>query len=117
MNASLQRGEPVSVETGHTSMAGLNCGTPSTIAWPYLQQGIDAAVSVTEDQAALAVHDLAHGGVDSGPCGAATVAALRAALLARDGELHRDQLGLRPDSTVVLLSTEGTPPGDVGTAA
>jgi diaminopropionate ammonia-lyase len=117
VNASLRRGEPVSVETGHTSMAGLNCGTPSTIAWPYLLQGIDAAVSVTEEQAALAVHDLAHGGVDAGPCGAATLAAVRAALLGRDEAQHREQLGLRPDSTVVLLSTEGTPPGGGGTAA
>jgi diaminopropionate ammonia-lyase len=117
VNASLRRGEPVSVRTGHTSMAGLNCGTPSTIAWPYLQQGIDAAVSVTEDQAALAVRDLAHGGVDAGPCGAATLAAVRAALLGRDGDRHREQLGLTPDSTVVLLSTEGTPPGAGGTAA
>jgi diaminopropionate ammonia-lyase len=117
VNASLRRGEPVSVETGHTSMAGLNCGTPSTIAWPYLLQGIDAAVSVTEQQAALAVHDLAHGGVDAGPCGAATLAAVRTALLGRDEAQHREQLGLRPDSTVVLLSTEGTPADAGGTAA
>jgi diaminopropionate ammonia-lyase len=116
VTASLQRGEPVSVETGHTSMAGLNCGTPSSIAWPYLQQGIDAAVSVTEEQAAAAARDLARGGVVAGPCGAATLAALRTALLGRDGDLHREQLGLAPDSTVVLLSTEGAPPGD-GTAA
>ncbi|HWL96914.1 MAG TPA: diaminopropionate ammonia-lyase [Nocardioidaceae bacterium] len=116
VTASLQRGEPVSVETGNTSMAGLNCGTPSSIAWPYLQQGIDAAVSVTDDQAAVAAHDLARGGVVAGPCGAATLAALRTALLGRDGDLHREQLGLTPDSTVVLLSTEGAPPGD-GTAA
>lgn len=117
VNASLRRGEAVSVETGHTSMAGLNCGTPSTIAWPYLQAGIDAAVSVTEEQVALAVHDLAHGGVDAGPCGAATLAAMRAALLGRDGVQHREQLGLAPGSTVVLLSTEGTPPVEGGTAA
>jgi diaminopropionate ammonia-lyase len=117
VNASLRRGEPVSVRTGHTSMAGLNCGTPSSIAWPYLRPGIDAAVSVTEDQAALAVRDLAHGGVDAGPCGAATLAAVRAALLGRDGDRHREQLGLTPDSTVVLLSTEGTPPGAGGPAA
>jgi len=117
VNASLRRGEAVSVETGHTSMAGLNCGTPSTIAWPYLQAGIDAAVSVTEEQTALAVHDLAHGGVDAGPCGAATLAAMRAALLGRDGVQHREQLGLAPGSTVVLLSTEGTPRVEGGTAA
>jgi diaminopropionate ammonia-lyase len=72
---------------------------------------------VTEDQAALAVYDLAHGGVDAGPCGAATLAAVRAALLGRDGDRHREQLGLTPDSTVVLLSTEGTPPGAGGTSA
>jgi diaminopropionate ammonia-lyase len=117
VNASLRRGEPVSVETGYTSMAGLNCGTPSTIAWPYLQQGVDAAVSVTEEQAAVAVHDLVHEGVPAGPCGAATLAALRAALHGRDGDRHREQLGLTPASTVVLLNTEGVPPGAGDTAA
>ncbi|MPZ12773.1 MAG: pyridoxal-phosphate dependent enzyme, partial [Kiloniellaceae bacterium] len=34
--ASLARGRLTSVPTGATVMAGLNCGTPSGVAWPYL---------------------------------------------------------------------------------
>ena len=45
---SLVRGEPVSVTTGETIMAGLNCGTPSSIAWPCLQDGLDAAVAIRD---------------------------------------------------------------------
>lgn len=36
---SLALGEPVGVTTGDTTMAGLNCGTPSSLAWPYLDAG------------------------------------------------------------------------------
>lgn len=95
---SLRAGESTTVATGFTSMAGLNCGTPTAIGWPILQAGLDAAVTVTDSDTARAVGDLAHVGVDSGPCGAATLAGVRA--LAADRRL--------PSSAVVLLlSTEG----------
>lgn len=96
VQASLAAGQPRSVATGATIMAGLNCGTPSSLAWPYLRDGLDAAVTVTDAQAEAAERDLAALGIDAGPCGAATVAAVRAA-----------ELGLDADATVVLLSTEG----------
>jgi len=95
---SLRRGELVGVETGETVMAGLNCGTPSSIAWPYLRGGLDAAVAVADADSVRAAADLARLGVSSGFCGAAALAGLRAA---------RGELGLGPDSVVVLLSTEG----------
>ncbi len=101
--ASLRAGRAVTAGSGRTIMNGLNCGTPSGLAWPILHAGLDAAVTVTDAEAAQAVHDLEDFGVDSGPCGAATLAGLRRALL--DG--HRADLGLTNDSTVLLLSTEG----------
>ncbi|MEU9793147.1 diaminopropionate ammonia-lyase [Streptomyces sparsogenes] len=104
---SLTRGEPVSVATGDTTMAGLNCGTPSSIAWPYLRGGLDAAVAVPDPAAARAAARLAALGVASGPCGAATLAGLRAALTGAGAEERRAALGLGPSSVVVLLSTEG----------
>jgi diaminopropionate ammonia-lyase len=107
LTASLQEGRPITVPTGRTSMAGLNCGTPSTIAWPFLVHGLDAAITVSDDQVGLAARDLGLGGVSSGPCGAASLAALRAALLDVGGDRRRKQLGLTPSSTVVLLNTEG----------
>ncbi|WP_261386832.1 diaminopropionate ammonia-lyase [Streptomyces sp. BK340] len=104
---SLALGEPVSVTTGDTTMAGLNCGTPSSIAWPYLRGGLDAAVAVADADSARAAGDLAALGVSSGPCGAASLAGLRAALTGADAEERRTALGLGPSSVVVLLSTEG----------
>ncbi|MFG2123654.1 diaminopropionate ammonia-lyase [Streptomyces sp. NPDC048710] len=105
---SLTLGVPVSVTTGDTTMAGLNCGTPSSIAWPYLHGGLDAAVAVADADSARAAGDLAALGISSGPCGAASLAGLRAALTGVDAEERRTALGLGPSSVVVLLSTEGT---------
>ena len=105
---SLTRGAPVSVTTGETTMAGLNCGTPSSIAWPHLRGGLDAAVAVADADSARAAGDLAAAGVSSGPCGAAPLAGLRAALTGVGAEERRTALRLGPDSVVVLLSTEGT---------
>jgi diaminopropionate ammonia-lyase len=101
--ASLLAGEPTSVPTPGTVMAGLDCGTPSALAWPYLQQGMDAAVAVSDAQATRAAADLRALGVDAGPCGAASLAGVRAA--AHDPE-RRAGIALGADGVVVLLNTE-----------
>ncbi|MET8562696.1 diaminopropionate ammonia-lyase [Streptomyces flaveolus] len=105
---SLTLGAPVSVPTGETTMAGLNCGTPSSIAWPHLRDGLDAAVAVSDADSARAAGDLAAAGVSAGPCGAASLAGLRVALSGVGAGERRTALGLGPSSVVVLLSTEGT---------
>ncbi|MFH8773627.1 diaminopropionate ammonia-lyase [Streptomyces sp. NPDC017958] len=104
---SLTRGAPVGVTTGETTMAGLNCGTPSSIAWPFLEAGLDAAVAVTDADSARAAADLAELGISSGPCGAAALAGVRAALTGEGAEGRRTALGLGPASVAVLLCTEG----------
>jgi diaminopropionate ammonia-lyase len=108
--ASLRAGRPVTVPTGHTVMAGLNCGTLSTLAWPYLAGGLDAAVAVTDQQARQAMTDLAAAGISSGPSGAASLAGARAALTGPGSAERRAMLALGPAATVVLLSTEAAPP-------
>ncbi|MGI9157627.1 MAG: diaminopropionate ammonia-lyase [Marmoricola sp.] len=105
--ASLAADQPVTVTTGSTSMAGLNCGTVSSAAWPVLRAGCDAATAVSEAAAADAVEDLGNLGVSSGPSGAATLAGLRVALTGPRAAVRRAALGLDPASVVVLLSTEG----------
>ncbi|TDD20879.1 pyridoxal-phosphate dependent enzyme [Kribbella turkmenica] len=97
VTTSLLAGELLTVPTGKTVMAGLNCGTPSSLAWPVLRSGLDHAVTVEDDEALRAASDLEAAGISSGPSGAATLAGLRAA---------RDYLDLNADSTVVLVSTE-----------
>jgi diaminopropionate ammonia-lyase len=101
--ASLHQDRPLTVETGSTTMAGLNCATPSTLAWPVLRSGLDAAVAVTDASTARAARDLAALGVPAGPCGAASLAGVRAAL-APD---RRPLLASGHGETIVLLVTEG----------
>lgn len=102
--ASLSAGDRVTVPTAETVMAGLNCGTVSSLAWPVLRDGCDAAVAVTDSEALRAAADLRTIGMSSGPTGAAALAGVRAALASPD---RREQLGLGRSAVVVLLSTEG----------
>ncbi|MBT8161740.1 MULTISPECIES: diaminopropionate ammonia-lyase [Arthrobacter] len=102
---SLLAGEPITVDTSFpTIMSGLNCGTPSELGWPSLLAGLDAAISVSEDECRQAVVDLNALGQDAGPCGAATLAGVRTAL---QGEGRRRDLNIGPESILVLVSTEG----------
>jgi diaminopropionate ammonia-lyase len=105
--ASVTAGHPVTVATGVTSMAGLNCGTVSSLAWPYVLYGVDACVAVNDAEAADATRELAQHGVHAGPCGAAALAALHAIHDGDGADQPRADLGLTPTSTVVLLVTEG----------
>ena len=105
--ASLRAGEAVSVQTQVTTMAGLNCGTPSSLAWPVLRAGLDAAVAVGDDEAAAAAPLLRAGGVDAGPCGCASLAGALAALTGEGRAARRAALRLREDATVLLIVTEG----------
>jgi diaminopropionate ammonia-lyase len=106
--ASLHAGALRSVPTATTIMAGLNCGTPSELAWPVLQAGLDAAVLVRDEAAGRAVRDLEALAISSGPCGAATLAGARAALRGHDRDERRAGLGIDAASTVILVSTESS---------
>jgi diaminopropionate ammonia-lyase len=104
---SLATGRPVSVDTSTpTSMAGLNCGTVSELAWPVIDRGLDAAVTVSEAEVSVAVAELDRHGVRVGPCGAAALAGVRAVLAAPD---RRAALELHEGSVLLLISTEGRP--------
>jgi len=91
---ALRSGTPHPVATEQTVMTGLNCGTVSSLAWPYLRDGLDRALTVTDEACLKAQADLHSLGIPAGPCGAAALAA------ARDLPAH---------GTIVLLSTEGLP--------
>ena len=71
--------------------------------------GFAAAFTTGSDTAATAAaHTLASYGVDAGPCGAASLAALEVILTGREHIERRQHLQLAPDSVVVLLVTEGS---------
>lgn len=105
---SIEAGSPVLLAAGADAsiMAGLNCGAPSSAAWPAMRDGMDAFVAVEDEQARVAMRLLAGAGVVSGESGAAGLAGLlelcegesRAAAAA-----HMRLAGAR----VLLLSTEG----------
>jgi diaminopropionate ammonia-lyase len=96
VTASMLAGRMVSISGGPDStMAGLNCGTPSSVAWPRVASGFDWMVLVSDPQAEAAVRRLAEHGIEAGASGAATLAAL--------------ETGSMPlaERTVLLLMTEG----------
>jgi diaminopropionate ammonia-lyase len=105
---SLRAGQPVTLPFPQTSiMAGLNCGTPSQLAWPTVARGLDALAAVSDSWAMAAMRALAAAGVVAGETGAAALAGLHAVCADPAGEPARSALGLRPDSRVLVLCTEG----------
>ena len=103
--ASVEAGKLVHVPGPHDSiMAGLNCGSPSVVAWPVVSRGIDLFVSVDDGWPRRAMRALARSGIVSGETGAAGLAGLLA--LVDDGEA-RNALDLAPDTRVLLFNCEG----------
>lgn len=110
---SIESGRPVMLEVGADAsiMAGLNCGAPSSAAWPAMRDGIDGFVAVADEQARLAMRLLAAEGVVSGESGAAGLAGLLELCEGESRTAARVRLGLE-GAGVLLLSTEGaTDPG------
>ncbi|MCP4686393.1 MAG: diaminopropionate ammonia-lyase [bacterium] len=112
----------VSTLTGgqHSIMAGLNCGTPSPVAWSLIRSGFDLFLTVPDQAAVEAMRTFHHaqGGdppIVSGESGAAGLAALTR--LKTDKALlpAREQLNLTDETSVLLLNTEGdTDPAHYG---
>lgn len=96
LTASLAAGEPVAVPTPGTAMAGLDCAEVSAAAWPDLRAGIAGTVTVTDDESAAAMRELAGEGLFIGESGAAPLAALR-----------QDGVDLGAATRVLLVATEG----------
>jgi diaminopropionate ammonia-lyase len=111
--ASIERGRPVTVPGPHRSMmAGLNCGTISSVAWPWLEQGLDAVVTLGDERAGEAMRRLAGRGLASGESGAAGLAGLLEIGHGPRSTEARERLGLDGESRVLLFSTEGITDAD-----
>jgi len=93
-------GQITTVPGPHRSiMAGLNCGTPSPVAWPLVSTGVRTMVAVDDDEARQAVRQLAALGVEAGETGAAGLAGLQ--------RLQGTDQRVPAGATVVVLCTEG----------
>jgi diaminopropionate ammonia-lyase len=105
---SVRARQPVTVPGPHESiMVGLNCGTPSRIAWPLLSRGLDVLIAVDDDAARAAMRTLAEEGIVAGETGAAGLAGLQALLSADDAASVRRACRLDPDVSVLVVCTEG----------
>lgn len=98
--ASIEAGEIVELPGPHDSiMSGLNCGIPSSVAWPLVSRGIDAFIAVEDERARAAVRALAGEGIVAGECGAAGLAGL----MTWAGTFGGDLSGKR----ALIITTEG----------
>lgn len=96
----------------NTIMAGLNCGTPSHLAWPWLRRGIDLFLAIHDDLAMAAMRRLADPApgspaVVAGESGGAGLAGLMALCTAPEAAEARQALGLSSRSAVLVINTEG----------
>ena len=114
VQASLHAGRRVTLDTcSPTAMVGLRCAEVSTIAWPVLASGVNAAVAVDESAANRAIARLASPapGDDAAIATAASGAAGLAALLelVRDPALAsvRASLQIGSATRVMIVVTEG----------
>ena len=93
-------------------MAGLCCGTPSTVAWDILRNHADAFVSCPDWVTArgmriLGAPEKGDPRVISGESGAVSVGLLATAMTEPEYASLRDELGLDGSSSVLCFSTEG----------
>jgi diaminopropionate ammonia-lyase len=106
--ASLRANRVVSVPGPLDSiMSGLNCGTPSLVAWPYLRRGIDAVVAIEDEWARQGMRDLATLGIKGGECAGAGLGALAELRSESEGNRERERLGIDGSTSVLLFLTEG----------
>jgi diaminopropionate ammonia-lyase len=105
---SLQKQAMVEVSGPHHSiMAGLNCGAPSLVGWPYLKDGLDLAVAIDDEYARAAMRQLAANGIEAGESGAAGLGGLLALFESNEKAKAWSYLGLNSNSTILILNTEG----------
>ncbi|MCP4423652.1 MAG: diaminopropionate ammonia-lyase, partial [Chloroflexi bacterium] len=112
-SAKIGDGKPHPIDGDmQTIMAGLACGEPSPLAWDVLWDCADAFVSCPDYVAAkgMRVYSVPLKGdpfIVSGESGAVTLGALMFITEYPQFAPLKDQLGLGPNSQVLLINTEG----------
>lgn len=102
-------GKPTAV-TGEldTVMAGMACGEPSVIAWPFLQSGAAAFMTIPDEAALSAMRLLASGATGATIVGGESgVAGLAGLIVAAAQSDWRQAIGLNEASRVLLFGSEG----------
>lgn len=109
---SVQNGEVTTIKTKNTIMAGLNCGTPSQIAFDVMNDNCSLFVSIDDEwtkkaMRKLAALDLPEYPIVAGESGAAGLAGIMALMQAEEFSEARETLGLNENSRVLFFNTEG----------
>ena len=95
-----------------TLMSGLNCGTPSQLAWKILKDGVDLFLAIPDDYAIKAMQNLYFPfrndtQVFAGESGAAGLGGLTALAYEDSLEEVKKKIGLNRQSRVLVFNTEG----------
>lgn len=95
-----------------TRMAGLACGEPTRPGWEILRRYADAFASARDDLAEAGMRRLAFPHppdppIEAGECGAVSTGCLCHMMQSETAQDGRQQLGLGPESRILLISTEG----------
>ncbi|MEE9463493.1 MAG: diaminopropionate ammonia-lyase [Bacteroidales bacterium] len=108
------RQERVSKTKGsqQTLMSGLNCGTPSPLAWKILKDGVDLFLAIPDDYAIKAMQNLyfpfrSDTQIFAGESGAAGLGGLTALAYEESLEEVKKKIGLNRQSRVLIFNTEG----------
>jgi diaminopropionate ammonia-lyase len=102
----------VSRGTQDTIMAGLNCSTPSLLAWPIIRDGVNLFLTISDDYTigAMRMYYDPIGSdphITSGESGASGLAALLALMHNDKLAAARDKLNLGSSSRILIFNTEG----------
>ena len=110
---SLKAGQRVSVQSEmKTNMAGLNCGSISTLAWNILNNAILGSISISDEVSEKGMQTLASPIGDdpkivSGESGASSLGALVKLCEIDEYKIFKKKINLNKLSRVLIINTEG----------
>lgn len=105
---SVKANQLVMIPGPHESiMAGLNCGTPSPVAWRLISTGIDAYIAIDDEFARQGMRALAAAGITAGETGAAGIGGMIGVFNSPANAAFRAVLGIESTTSVLAIVTEG----------
>jgi len=110
---SIKTGNRVSVENNRTTtMAGLNCGSVSTLAWNILKNGLIGSISILDklsEEAMITLASSVSGDpvIISGESGASGLGALIGLCKTHELNNFKDKICLNKTSSSLVINTEG----------
>ncbi len=108
MLESMKANRIVSLPTPpRTIMAGLNCDTPSLVAWPIVSKGVDHFISIDDEWACVGMRKFARLGLVSGETGAAGIGGVLALLHDPILSAARASLDIDSSTRILVICTEG----------